>query len=225
MTNIGLANWKCTRICCIPRLYWIVCSSPQTPGAGGVVRREGSSWSWCTAPSWRLPSGRRSCRIPIWSETAQQARFFTLSFANIQRGFCFNLQWARMGWELVRFERLWNQRANFLCSKLDDEKVDLAKVADLAEAEPQSCWVLWRLIGASHLLFDHHHSAHHLRFGHHLTTYTPSWKKKHTDHHDRWMLSWWCDRECSHIQLHYSLFLCTLNTLPPPFLWKKILSK
>ena len=53
-------------------------------------------------------------------------------------------------------------------------KVDLAKVADLAEAEPQSCWVLWRLIGASHLLFDHHHSAHHLRLGHHLTTYTPS---------------------------------------------------
>ena len=100
-------------------------------------------------------------------------------------------------------------------------KVDLAKVADLAEAESESCWVLWRLVGASHLLFDHHHSAHHLRLGHHLTTYTPSWKKKHTDHHDRWMLSWWCDRECPHIQLHYSLFLCTLNTLPPPFLWKK----
>ena len=59
-------------------------------------------------------------------------------------------------------------------SKSYDKKVDLAKVADLAEAEPQSCWVLWRLIGASHLLFDHHHSAHHLRFGHHLTTYTPS---------------------------------------------------
>ena len=47
-------------------------------------------------------------------------------------------------------------------------------------------------------------------------------KKKNTDHHDRWMLSWWCDRECQHIQLHYSLFLCTLNTLPPPFFMKKI---
>ena len=35
-------------------------------------------------------------------------------------------------------------------------KVDLAKVADLAEAESESCWVLWRLVGASHLLFDHH---------------------------------------------------------------------
>ena len=53
--------------------------------------------------------------------------------------------------------------------------------------------------------------------------YTPSWKKKHTDHHDRWMLSWWCDRECQHIQLHYSLFLCKLKTLHPPFLWNNSL--
>ena len=51
-------------------------------------------------------------------------------------------------------------------------RFDLAHVADLAEAESESCWVLWRLVRASHLLFDHHLSVHHLRFGYHLTNYT-----------------------------------------------------
>ena len=48
------------------------------------------------------------------------------------------------------------------------KKVDLTHVADLAETESESCWVLWRLVGASHLLFDHHRRCQCTRLYHNM---------------------------------------------------------